>query len=39
MLDSPRFPCFTSLVDLLHHRAAKQPDDRAYIFLSDQGNE
>jgi acyl-CoA synthetase (AMP-forming)/AMP-acid ligase II len=39
MLDSPRFPSFTSLVDLLHHRAAKQPDDRAYIFLSDQGNE
>ena len=39
MLDSPRFPTFTSLVDLLHHRAAKQPNDRAYIFLSDQGNE
>ena len=39
MLDSPRFPSFTSLADLLHHRAAKQPDDRAYIFLSDQGNE
>ena len=39
MLDSPRFPSFTSLVDLLHHRAATQPDDRAYIFLSDQGNE
>src|SRR2546421_9777554 len=39
MLDSPRLPSFASLVDLLHHRAAKQPDDRAYIFLSDQGNE
>ena len=39
MLDSPRFPFFTSLVDLLHHRATKQPNDRAYVFLSDQGNE
>jgi acyl-CoA synthetase (AMP-forming)/AMP-acid ligase II len=39
MLDSPRFPSFTSLVDLLQHRAANQPDDRAYIFLSDQGSE
>jgi acyl-CoA synthetase (AMP-forming)/AMP-acid ligase II len=39
MLDSPRLPFFTSLVDLLHYRATKQPSDRAYIFLSDQGNE
>src|SRR5438132_7111772 len=39
MLDSRRPPFFTSLVDLLHHRATKQPNDRAYIFLSDQGNE
>jgi acyl-CoA synthetase (AMP-forming)/AMP-acid ligase II len=39
MLDSPRFPGFNSLVDLLYHRATKQPNDRAYVFLSDQGNE
>src|SRR5436853_6405500 len=29
----------TSLVDLLHRRAAEQPDDRAYVFLSDRGAE
>ena len=28
-----------SLVDLLLHRATKQPNDRAYVFLSDQGLE
>jgi acyl-CoA synthetase (AMP-forming)/AMP-acid ligase II len=39
MLDSRRPPAFTSLVDLLRHRATEQPDDRAYIFLSDQGQE
>jgi acyl-CoA synthetase (AMP-forming)/AMP-acid ligase II len=39
MLDTWRPPSFSSLVDLLRHRAAEQPDDRAYIFLSDQGSE
>ena len=28
-----------TLVDILAHRAAAKPDDRAYIFLSDQGAE
>src|SRR5260370_22867849 len=39
MLDSrlPRF--FTSLVDLLRYRAAKQTNDLAYVLLSDQGQE
>src|SRR4029450_11914392 len=37
MLDLRRPPFFTSLVDLLRYRATKQPNDRAYIFLSDQG--
>ncbi len=39
MLDSRRPPFFTSLVDLLRYRAAKQPNDRAYVLLSDQGQE
>src|SRR5215468_7569985 len=39
MLDSRRPPFFTSLVDLLRYRATKQPNDRAYVFLSDQGQE
>src|SRR4029453_13467577 len=39
MLDLRRPPFFTSLVDLLRYRATKQPNDRAYIFLSDQGQE
>jgi acyl-CoA synthetase (AMP-forming)/AMP-acid ligase II len=39
MLDSRRPPFFTSLVDLLRYRTTKQPNDRAYIFLSDQGRE
>jgi acyl-CoA synthetase (AMP-forming)/AMP-acid ligase II len=39
MLDSRRPPSFTSLVDLLRYRATKQPNDRAYILLSDQGQE
>src|SRR5439155_25339111 len=39
MLDSRRPPVFTSLVDLLRYRATNQPNDRAYIFLSDQGKE
>src|SRR5262245_27339638 len=39
MLDSRRLPVFTSLVDLLRYRATNQPNDRAYIFLSDQGRE
>jgi acyl-CoA synthetase (AMP-forming)/AMP-acid ligase II len=39
MLDSRRPPFFTSLVDLLRYRATKQPNDRAYVFLSDQGHE
>jgi acyl-CoA synthetase (AMP-forming)/AMP-acid ligase II len=30
---------FSSLVTLLRHRAAAQPDERAYIFLSDRGAE
>jgi len=30
---------FSSLVALLGHRAASQPDDRAYVFLSDRGVE
>src|SRR5215218_1121517 len=30
---------FSSLVDLLAKRAESQPDDRAYIFLSDRGAE
>ena len=30
---------FSSLVTLLRHRAVTQPDDRAYIFLSDRGAE
>jgi acyl-CoA synthetase (AMP-forming)/AMP-acid ligase II len=30
---------FASMVDLIHHRAAVQPNDRACIFLSDRGNE
>jgi acyl-CoA synthetase (AMP-forming)/AMP-acid ligase II len=38
MLDTPR-PSFTSLVDLLHHRASEQPNERAYVFLSDKGEE
>ena len=30
---------FTSMVDLLEHRAATQADERAYIFLTDRGAE
>ncbi len=30
---------FSSLVDVLRHRAAEQPDDPAYIFLPDRGAE
>jgi acyl-CoA synthetase (AMP-forming)/AMP-acid ligase II len=30
---------FSSLVTLLAHRAESQPDDRAYLFLSDRGTE
>lgn len=30
---------FSSLVDLLAHRAASEEDDRAYVLLSDRGNE
>src|SRR5258708_24821776 len=30
---------FSSLVTLLAHRAEAQPDDRAYLFLSDRGTE
>src|ERR1700755_1405491 len=29
----------TTLVDLLGHRAAEQRDERAYVFLSDKGEE
>src|SRR5712691_9607652 len=28
---------FASLADLIHHRAATQPHDRAYVVLSDRG--
>jgi acyl-CoA synthetase (AMP-forming)/AMP-acid ligase II len=38
MLDKRRLP-FTSLADLLGHRAAEQRDERAYVFLSDKGDE
>src|ERR1700732_283383 len=38
MLDKRRLP-FTSLVDLLGRRAAEQGDERAYVFLSDKGDE
>src|SRR5262249_35211347 len=30
---------FASLVDLLRYRASTQPDDRAFVFLSDRGVE
>ena len=30
---------FASMVDLLHQRAREQPDDRAYVHLSDRGEE
>ena len=30
---------FSSLVTLLRHRAAAQPDERAYVFLSDRGTQ
>jgi acyl-CoA synthetase (AMP-forming)/AMP-acid ligase II len=30
---------YASLVDLLNRRASEQPDDRAYIFLSENGDE
>src|SRR5262249_46446867 len=39
MLDTWRRPIFSSLVDLLRHRATEQPNDRAYIFLSERGSE
>jgi len=35
----PAEASLTSLVDLLHRRAAEQPDVRAYVFLSDRGAE
>jgi acyl-CoA synthetase (AMP-forming)/AMP-acid ligase II len=38
MLDARR-PPFVSLVDLLRHRATEQPNDRAYVFVSDKGEE
>jgi acyl-CoA synthetase (AMP-forming)/AMP-acid ligase II len=38
MLDTCQ-PSFLSLVDLLLHRASEQPNDCAYVFLSDKGNE
>src|SRR5215472_14473922 len=38
MLDQPQ-PSFTSLVDLVTRRAAEQGDERAYVFLSDKGDE
>src|SRR5258708_8153451 len=39
MLAARRLPCFTPLVDLLGYRAEKQPNDLAYVLLSDQGQE
>ena len=30
---------FVSMVDVLHQRARAQPDDRAYVYLSDRGDE
>jgi acyl-CoA synthetase (AMP-forming)/AMP-acid ligase II len=38
MLDKSR-SAYASLVDLLAARAAEQPNARAYVFLSDQGDE
>src|SRR5262245_48350934 len=38
MLDAHR-PPFVSLVDLLRHRGTEQPNDRAYVFVSDKGEE
>ena len=38
MLDKRRLP-IASLVDLLGQRAAEQRDERAYVFLSDKGDE
>jgi acyl-CoA synthetase (AMP-forming)/AMP-acid ligase II len=38
MLDAHR-PPFVSLVHLLRHRATEQPNDRAYVFVSDKGEE
>jgi len=38
MLDPPRTPLI-SLVDLLRQRADEKPSDRAYVFLSDKGQE
>ncbi|HYS47911.1 MAG TPA: fatty acyl-AMP ligase [Xanthobacteraceae bacterium] len=35
----PAEASLNSLVDLLHRRAAEQPEDRAYVFLSDRGAE
>src|SRR5260370_21989089 len=32
-------PALASLADLLRHRAEVQPDDRAYVFLSERGGE
>src|SRR3954464_8595019 len=29
----------STLLELLAHRAREQPDDRAYVFLSDRGHE
>jgi acyl-CoA synthetase (AMP-forming)/AMP-acid ligase II len=34
-----RLPTFASLADLLRHRAEVQPDDRAYVFVSERGRE
>jgi acyl-CoA synthetase (AMP-forming)/AMP-acid ligase II len=39
LMDTPAPYSFASLVDLLHQRAAEQPDDRAYVYLSDRGSE
>jgi acyl-CoA synthetase (AMP-forming)/AMP-acid ligase II len=30
-------PSFSSLIEVLEHRVATQPDDEAYLFLSDRG--
>ena len=37
--EAARLAALPSLIELLHYRAAEQPDDPAYILLSDRGRE
>jgi acyl-CoA synthetase (AMP-forming)/AMP-acid ligase II len=39
MVGAESLPDLTSLVDLLAYRAREQPNDRAYVFLSERGGE